>query len=65
MKTPTRSELIDRCASALRALREVNPERAEPFARALAACVMMRALPATLRDLSAEIDAAYRAEVAR
>lgn len=65
MKTLNRSELIERCAAALRALREVNPTRAEPFARALAACVMMRALPATLRDLSAEIDAAYRDEVAR
>ncbi len=60
-----RTIAIDECVSVCNALRDFNPSRAEPFARALIAAVTAGAQIATFRAITEEARAAYRAEVAR
>jgi hypothetical protein len=60
-----RTIAIDECVSVCNAIRDYNPKRAEPFARALIAAVTAGAKIGTFRAITEEARAAYREEVAR
>jgi hypothetical protein len=69
-RDPTAREIertiaIDECVSVCNAIRDYNPKRAEPFARALIAAVTAGARIMTFRAITAEARQANREEVSR